>query len=43
MTWGDKFSLKEVKDAYEAFYFDDKGKRIDCGKLLDMLLGKADD
>ncbi|XP_034240851.1 myosin regulatory light chain 2-like [Thrips palmi] len=43
MTWGDKFTLKEVKDAYESFYFDDKGKRIDCGKLLDMLLGKADD
>ena len=43
MTWGDKFSLKEVKDAYESCYFDDKGKRIDCGKLLDMLLGKADD
>jgi len=43
MTWCDRFTAKEIKDAFETFYYDDKGKLIDTGRLLDMLLGKADD
>jgi len=36
MTWGDRFSSKEVDDAYESMTIDGAGK-IDCQKLIEML------
>jgi len=36
MTWGDKFSSKEVDDAYESMSIDGAGK-IDTQKLIEML------
>lgn len=36
MTWGDKFSAKEVDDAFDAMDIDDKG-RIDTLALIQLL------
>jgi len=36
MTWGDKFSAKEVDDAFDAMEIDDKG-RIDTLALIQLL------
>ena len=43
MTWGEKFTAKEVDDAFEQFDIDDAGK-IDMGGALELLVGgKKDD
>ncbi|XP_033207222.1 myosin regulatory light chain 2-like [Belonocnema kinseyi] len=42
MTYGDKFTAKEVNDAYDLMYIDDKGK-IDTESLINMLLGTGED
>ncbi|XP_043466002.1 myosin regulatory light chain 2-like [Leptopilina heterotoma] len=42
MTFGDKFSQKEVNEAYDMMYIDDKG-RIDTESLIGMILGTGDD
>nr|AXY94683.1 myosin regulatory light chain 2 [Habrobracon hebetor] len=42
MTFGDKFNAKEVNDAFDNMYIDDKGF-IDTPSLIDMLTGKGDD
>lgn len=36
MTWGEKFSGKEVDEAFAEMVIDDKN-RIDCQKLIEML------
>lgn len=36
MTWGDKFSAKEVDDAFDAMDIDDKGG-IDTEALIQLL------
>lgn len=36
MTFGDKFSQKEVNEAYDMMYIDDKG-RIDTESLIGMI------
>ncbi|CAH0556109.1 unnamed protein product [Brassicogethes aeneus] len=36
MTWGDKFTAKEVDDAFDAMEIDDNG-RIDTGALITLL------
>ena len=36
MTWGEKFSAKEVDDAYAEMTIDNQN-RIDCQKLIEML------
>lgn len=42
MTWGDKFTGKEVDDAFDAMDIDDKG-RIDTQSVISLLLGAQDD
>lgn len=42
MTWGDKFSPKEVDDAYDNMIIDDKGF-IDSGHLIGLLTGGSGD
>ena len=42
MTWGDKFSSKEVDDAFDAMEIDDKG-RIDTNALIALLTAGAED
>ncbi|XP_063992785.1 myosin regulatory light chain 2 isoform X2 [Diachasmimorpha longicaudata] len=42
MTFGDKFTAKEVNDAFDNMYIDEKGF-IDTPSLIDMLTGKGDD
>jgi Ca2+-binding EF-hand superfamily protein len=42
ITWGDKFSLDEVDDAYDQMVIDDKGF-IDTAALIDMLTGKGEE
>lgn len=42
MTWGDKFTPKEVDDAFDAMDIDDKG-RIDTASVINLLLGAQDD
>lgn len=42
MTWGDKFSQKEVDDAYEQMVIDDGGQ-IDTAKLIAMLTASAEE
>ncbi|KAL7306964.1 myosin regulatory light chain 2 isoform X2 [Trichogramma pretiosum] len=42
MTWCEKFTAREVNDAYDHFYIDDKGM-IDIESLINMLTGKGDD
>lgn len=36
MTWGDKFTAKEVDDAFDAMEIDDNG-RIDTQALITLL------
>lgn len=42
MTYGDKFSAKEVDEAYDHMYIDDKGF-IDTPSLIGMLTGTGED
>lgn len=42
MTWGDKFSAKEVDDAYDQMEIDDKGF-IDTNKLITLLTASAEE
>lgn len=42
MTWGEKFTAREVNDAYDHMYIDDKGF-IDIESLINMLTGKGED
>lgn len=42
MTWGDKFSAKEVDDAFDAMDIDDAGK-IDTQALITMLTGAGEE
>lgn len=42
MTWGDKFSSKEVDDAFDAMEIDDQG-RIDTEALITLLTGSAEE
>ena len=42
MTYGDKFTEKEINDAYDLMYMDDQGK-IDTESLINMLLGTGED
>ncbi|XP_018334213.1 myosin regulatory light chain 2 [Agrilus planipennis] len=42
MTWGDKFTAKEVDDAFDAMEIDDNN-RIDTQALIELLTGKGDD
>ncbi|XP_066586392.1 myosin regulatory light chain 2 [Prorops nasuta] len=42
MTYGDKFSPKEVDDAYDQMYIDDKGF-IDTPSLIAMLTGTGEE
>jgi Ca2+-binding EF-hand superfamily protein len=42
MTWGDKFSAKEVDDAFDAMEIDDKG-RIDTNSLIQLLTAAPED
>ncbi|KAG6803724.1 myosin regulatory light chain 2 [Apis mellifera caucasica] len=42
MTYGDKFTAKEVNDAYDNMYIDDKGF-IDTQSLIAMLTGQEDE
>lgn len=42
MTWGDKFSSKEVDDAFDAMEIDDNG-RIDTHALINLLTAAPDD
>lgn len=42
MTWGDKFTPKEVNDAFDQMYIDDKGF-IDTPSLIAMLTGTGEE
>lgn len=42
MTWGEKFSSKEVDDAFDAMEIDDNG-RIDTDALVTLLTGAAEE
>lgn len=42
MTWGDRFTAKEVDDAFDAMEIDDNGK-IDTGALITMLTGAEEE
>jgi len=42
MTWGDKFTNKEVNDAFDAIDIDDKG-RIDTQGVITLLTSAAED
>lgn len=42
MTWGDKFSAKEVDEAYDQMDIDDKGF-IDTARLIQMLTASAEE
>lgn len=42
MTWGDKFTAKEVDDAFDAMEIDDKG-RIDTQALIQLLTAAPED
>jgi Ca2+-binding EF-hand superfamily protein len=42
MTWGDKFTGKEVDDAFDAMDIDDQG-RIDTAALIQMLTGAQEE
>lgn len=39
-TWGEKFSAKEVDDAFEAMVIDEKGD-IDTEALIELLVGAS--
>lgn len=42
MTWGDKFSGKEVDDAFDALDIDDNG-RIDTNGVIHLLTAAAEE
>lgn len=42
MTWGDKFTAKEVDEAYDQMDIDDKGF-IDTGRLIAMLTASGEE
>lgn len=42
MTWGDKFTPKEVDDAYDNFDIDDKGM-VETQAVISLLTAGADD
>jgi len=42
MTWGDKFTSKEVDDAFDQMFIDDKGF-IDTPSLIAMLTGTGEE
>lgn len=42
MTWGDKFSAKEVDDAYDVMEIDDHN-RIDTQALITLLTGSQEE
>lgn len=42
MTWGDKFSEREVEDAFENMQIDEKGN-IDTQALIQMLIGGSEE
>ncbi|XP_011252449.1 myosin regulatory light chain 2 [Camponotus floridanus] len=42
MTWGDKFTSKEVDDAFDQMFIDDKGF-IDTASLIAMLTGTGEE
>jgi len=42
MTWGDKFNLNEVKDAWDQMSIDEAGN-IDTAKLIQTLTASAED
>ncbi|XP_050304656.1 myosin regulatory light chain 2 [Anthonomus grandis grandis] len=42
MTWGDKFTAKEVDDAFDAIDIDDNG-RIDTAALITLLTASAEE
>lgn len=42
MTWGEKFSSKEVDDAFDAMEIDDNG-RIDTQALITLLTASKED
>ncbi|XP_015523025.1 myosin regulatory light chain 2 [Neodiprion pinetum] len=42
LTWGDKFTPREVNDAFDQMYIDDKGF-IDTQSLIAMLTGTGDE
>lgn len=42
MTYGDKFTGKEVDDAFDQMYIDDKGF-IDTASLIAMLTGTGEE
>uniref|UniRef100_A0A224XWY0 Putative myosin regulatory light chain 2 n=1 Tax=Panstrongylus lignarius TaxID=156445 RepID=A0A224XWY0_9HEMI len=42
LTWGDKFTKKEVNDAFDAMDIDNQGM-IDTEALIQMLIGGAED
>jgi len=42
MTWGDKFTSKEVDDAFDAMEIDDNG-RIDTAALIQLLTASAEE
>lgn len=42
MTYGDKFTQKEINDAYDLMEIDDNGK-IDTEALINMLLGTGEE
>lgn len=42
MTWGDKFTSKEVDDAFDAMDIDDNGM-IDTNALITLLTGAEEE
>lgn len=42
MTWGDKFTAKEVDDAFDAMEIDDNGM-IDTAALITLLTGSEEE
>lgn len=42
MTWGDKFSEREVEDAFENFSVDEKGN-IETQELINMIIGGSEE
>lgn len=42
MTWGDKFTSKEVDDAFDVMDIDDNG-RIDTQALITLLTGSQEE
>lgn len=40
MTWGDKFTQKEIDDAYGEMVIDDQGN-IDTESLIELIVGAS--